>query len=85
MSSRQKIEVRDQRSEIRGQRSEIRDQRSEIRGQRSEIRDQRSEVRDQRTEDRGRGDTATRGDGDAEKRQGIIGCVFMTLCCMKIQ
>ena len=71
MSSRQKIEVRDQRSEIRGQRSEVRDQRSEIGGQ--------------TVGGSGRGDTATRGDGETEKRQGIIGCVLMTLCCMKIQ
>ena len=46
---------------------------------------QKIEVRGQGSEDRGRGDTATRGDGETEKRQGIIGCVFMTLCCMKIQ
>ncbi len=50
--------------------------------QKIEVRDQRSEVRDQRTGGSGRGDTATRGYGDAEKRQSVIGYMVMALCAM---
>ncbi len=54
-------------------------------GQKIEVRGQRSEDRGQEAADagrRGHGETETRRDGDAEKRQSVIGYMVMALGAM---
>ncbi len=58
-----------------GQKIEVRDQEAAGSEQQAEDRGQRSEVR-------GRGETGTRRDGDAEKRQSVIGYMVMALGAM---